>query len=284
MKKVKAVSIQPAVTAPAFSRTVLDDAPIAAFHFLRAASLENILRELKKVGYTQEDHTEGWTLFYRTGGYRLTDAAKAPNESIEAIREIEAWMGPNLTRARAVLQRRFADAYDFVFGGLEIGNKQEAMITVSTFLARLDDLESSAERKASRKSDHAALEALASRGITADVRRHMAALIVKSQKQPELTASEAPSSAAERDAALANLYLWVREWRETARTVIKNRSMLIQLGIGKRRAKNGAATPTPVVVTPVATPEPPAAVAVPQLPAASESGVNVVDKAALKVA
>src|SRR5690348_11597828 len=136
MKKVNAVSIQPAV-APAFSRTVLDDAPIVAFHFLRAASTESILAELKKVGYTQDDHTEGWTLFFRTGGYRLSAVTKAPNESIEAIKEIEAWMGPNLTRARAVLQRRFADAYDFVFEGLEIGNKQEALITVSTFLARL---------------------------------------------------------------------------------------------------------------------------------------------------
>ncbi|MGH7286076.1 MAG: hypothetical protein ACRELY_31530 [Polyangiaceae bacterium] len=117
------------------------------------------------------------------------------------------------------------------------------------------------------------------------MRKHIASLLAKSQKQPALSPSEAPTTATERDVALTNLYLWLREWRETARTAIKNRSQLIQLGIAKRRANKAATTPapSPVVVTPVATPEPPPAVAVPQLPAASASS-DVVDKAAMKVA
>jgi hypothetical protein len=54
-----------------------------------------------------------------------------------------------------------------------------------------------------------------------------------------------------RTAAITELYVWLRDWRETARAVIKNRAQLISLGIGKQHSKKNAPAPSPVTITPV---------------------------------
>ncbi|MGH7281072.1 MAG: hypothetical protein ACRELY_06080, partial [Polyangiaceae bacterium] len=84
----------------------------------------------------------------------------------------------------------------------------------------------------------------------------MKSLLKTAQASTPVTPIVAPVD--DRTAAVTELYGWLRDWRKTARAVIKNRSQLISLGIGKRHSKKSAATPapSPVTITPVASPSP----------------------------
>ena len=76
---------------------------------------------------------------------------------------------------------------------------------------------------------------------------HLASLLEVAQTQPVVTPVEVKDDG--RTAAITDLYVWLRDWRETARAVIKNRAQLISLGIGKRHAKKTAAATPPSPVT-----------------------------------
>lgn len=185
------------------------------------------------------------------------------NVATKAIADIKAWNAQGFRRARAVLDRKFPDVSSFVFADID-GSSNGPVYELATFLDRIQDLESSPDRKATRKQDHAALEALASRGINEVMFKELRSMLASAQVQA--TALEA-APADDRTTAITELYLWLRDWRETARAVIKNKSQLRMLGIGGKRAKKAAPQPTPVVTQPpvVIGPAQPAA---PQLPAA----------------
>ena len=71
------------------------------------------------------------------------------------------------------------DAY--VFGGLKVQEGAGTVLSVGTFLDRLDALESGAERPSTREADAAAL---APRGITPEERARLQGLPVKAQSPP----------------------------------------------------------------------------------------------------
>jgi phosphatidylinositol phospholipase C delta len=66
--------------------------------------------------------------------------------------EIDAWDEPNYAVIRAVLENHHPEVVDFLFDNLTPKQGPEAVVGVSTFLDRLDALESSPERKATRKA------------------------------------------------------------------------------------------------------------------------------------
>ena len=80
-------------------------------------------------------------------------------------------------RAHAVLRRFHPEQDAFVFGNLVTASGIAAVPVVATFLDRLDALESSPERKSTRKADHDALDLLAQRGLTKEQRKDMRHLV-----------------------------------------------------------------------------------------------------------
>jgi hypothetical protein len=58
--------------------------------------------------------------------------------------------------------------------------------------------------------------------------------------------------------ALIDVYAWVQDWTDSARSVITRRDHLIRLGIGKRRSRAVAPVVDP---TPLPSPTPPPVVA-----------------------
>ena len=221
-----------------------------AFRFLNAMNTPAILVAMQSVGYSAEEHAEGWKLFLSVSHEPTVAKPAAPvNVSAQAISEIESWNGQGFRRARAVLDRKFPEVSAFIFADID-GSVNGPVYDLATFLDRCKDLESGADRKGSRKSDHAALAALASRGIGKAELTHLASLVEDARVQPE--PAPAPVDNGARTAAITELYLWLRDWRETARAVIKNRTHLRMLGIGgKKGKKNAAPVPSPVTVTPV---------------------------------
>ena len=86
---------------------------------------------------------------------------------------------------------------EFVLKGLAPAKGIAAVLSVSDLLDRLDALETSPERKATRKTDRAALDTLAKRGIDAKERARLRALVVASkvfrdQVPVDATAAKAP--------------------------------------------------------------------------------------------
>lgn len=248
-----------------------------AFTFLSAVSNVPAVREkLAARGYTAAVHQQGWALVDEVSG-RVSVAPAAPVERDEkvdeALDEVDAWDETNLAVARAALQHRFTVQYDYLFANnLQAVRGRGAVLAVMTFLRRLDDLEKSPARAATRAQDHAALELLAQRGITAKERAHMATLVARVQQgvaaaAPVAQTDDAQASKRKGKAAevttpptsttptrlkKVELYVWFSEWSGVARAVIKQRKLLIRLGLASpRRSKADD------VVTPAPTPSAP---------------------------
>ena len=236
-------------------------------------------------GYTSADSEEAWALLKAAGQSKPVVRSTPP--AVAALAELETWRSVYVPRAQAMLQRLHPAQEAFVFEGLSTGAGTQAVVDLSLFLDRLNALESSPERKSTRKADHAALATLGRRGITVQDRKRMRHLIHMIEN-PQLDApmpAPPPDTQDERTRALVALHAWVADWSETARGIFKRRDQLIRLGIGKRQKRKSApitavpATPTAPPVITLPTPTPVAVVELPtdshaMLPASQKNGAS----------
>lgn len=247
----------------------LDQIPGKVVTFLHAVGTDaDIRQQMVEVGFNESARMRGWNLALTVAGYRhaiVPPPASVDEMTRDAVKQLDAWDGPGFRRVHACLAHLFPEQDQFVFDGLAPQQHGQSVVAVGTLLDRLDQLESSPDRKATRKQDHAALAALAGRGIDKAERDRLAALVkvVTEQKDP---AMPAPAVDQERQQALQELAAWYADWSETARAVITQRSRLERLGLlHPRRAQpadNTAPTdptapapepaPAPVTTTPAA--------------------------------
>lgn len=230
------------------SRQVLDETPGRALKFLSALSTNDTVRALlEQRGYGHDDHQEGWRFLLAVTGYKRPEAAGVFVPAIntaarDAITELDAWDEPNFRIIRAALERRHPEQAAFVFAdSLSAAQGAAAVLSVATLLDRLDALERSDDRKKTRKADHAALDTLSKRGVTAAERKRLRALVDVARnvdRKPEPTPPPAPAPAADEPAEdqRIKLYQWFREWSEVARGTVRRKDYLILLGLAKRKA------------------------------------------------
>jgi hypothetical protein len=229
------------------SDTVLDETPARALKFMSAVSTNPTVRAiLERRGYTDAYHEKGWELLLKASGYKRAAPPAAPSrpEAAAAIAELDKWDEPHFRIARAALAE-FPEQRDFLFTDLEPQTGAGAVVSVTTFLDRLDQLEKDKNRKATRKTDLAALAKLSERGISEAERARLRGLLKVSMASPEPSAAAAkaskqpkPDAANDAEPRKAKLALWTfySEWSEIARADIKRRDHLIQLGLAKRKA------------------------------------------------
>lgn len=235
---------------PTPSATALSGIDRRAIQLLKGINTSPLARAtLFANGMTQHDVDEGFKLLHNLVGFEpVPIAPRADNPAADALRAIDAWDEPSFAKASAALERRFPAQWEFVFGdGLAPATGTASVLSVIKFLDRLDALESSPNRKATRKEDRAALNLLASRGIDDAARAEMRKLLKTAQRAPEVPLSDAHAIelAATREEDALALYRWYREWSTTAHAVIKRRDQLIALGLAKRkdRKKNAPSVP-----------------------------------------
>ncbi|WP_129351142.1 hypothetical protein [Sorangium cellulosum] len=161
------------------SRQVLAEVPGRALRFLSAAGKSRQIRALlRERGYTDEEHRDGWDRLHRASGFGIGEPDEVEDAEVgRAITELDAWDEPYVRLIRAALQRRHPAQEKFVFDNLAPQVGAAAVVSVKTLLDRLDALEKSPARKATRKEDHAALETLAKRGITKQERSRLRQLV-----------------------------------------------------------------------------------------------------------
>ena len=234
------------------TRSTRDGVPARTLTFLiRVNASIEARAALMDRGYTQAEHEHAWTLLAKLG--QLPASAPIVDKAVQAaVAELNAWDEPNFSLIEAILLRSYPDQAAFVFQDLApspIG--AEAVLAISTLLDRLDALESSKERKATRAVDKQAIERLAARGYTQGERARLRALVTTAQTVTAVT----PLSTTDSDAIKVELYGFLTEWTTQAKTSIKRRDILIRMGIGKRK-RRAAAPPAPPPVRPPPAPPP----------------------------
>ena len=199
-------------------------------------------------GYTQADHDLGWRLLFAVLGYRAQDAGELePIRSSAADRataELDAWDGPNFTRARAALQHEYPEQGEYIFSGLRAAQGNAAIGAVRTFLERATTLRDGrdAQRTSTRREDREAVELLAKRCIlNADIERHLRELltVATGQGEPVEQPEVDPDSDDEYQHDAIAFHAWLRDWRAQARAVITKPLYLYLLGLSTPSSSDG---------------------------------------------
>jgi hypothetical protein len=221
--------------------------PTRALQLLSAvATVPAIGAAMATRGYSKTEHDEGWQLLQDASGRARPLQPPSTDKRVRAaMDEIDAWDEDGFAIAEASLSRHYPAQAAFVLADLHASRGAGAVLGVKTFLDRLDALDHDPEREATREKDHGALRLLAERGITAEERRRLAALV-------EIATSVAPVDAHAQRAeehsrqelheALVRLRAWYDEWSAVGRRVVKRRDHLIRMGLAQRKTKD---TPEP---------------------------------------
>ncbi len=189
--------------------------------FLRGLSEPRVAAALLPFGFSQADWDEGWELLRSATGSRLSvPSASPPDPSV--LERLDAWENQWFPVIGASLRRRHPAVYEQLFLNLSQAEGLEVTVTVSTLLSRLSELDRAPEGAA-------ALALLQKRGFGAAQRNEAAELLDQfGEITPESPTVE--QSAQEREAAEAALWDWYLEWSTIARSVVKGRRQLRQLG------------------------------------------------------
>lgn len=231
------------------SDDTLDLVGARGFKFLSAlGELRDVRALLEARGYTPAVHKRGWELIDALSG-RASLVPPAPSLDANAvkahIRAVEAWAEVNIPILEVSLLDHTAQRDYLLPQRLRDRNGREDRVqTVSTLMTRIARLDDDPARKATRRDDDAALEILTARGIDAAAcEKVRASLAVIHQGVRDEQPSAAPSTSRAHKLAL---YRWLTEWTTITRTLVKNRSQLIRMGLAKpSRAKRPGVAKAP---------------------------------------
>ena len=196
-----------------------------------------IRNTMESVGYDGEEQRRGWQLVGRVRGTRKVRLVNDHDEKVQAaIVEIDAVDEQIFRRSHAAMGRLHPAQDAYVFADLSASRDPDSLVGMATFLDRLDELESSPEREATRSEDQAAIATLARRGIDAEYGQQLREIIAIGQSA-EFPVELEPEAAVEgeRMEALRELRAWYEDWAETARSVVSRRDHLILMGLAHRR-------------------------------------------------
>jgi hypothetical protein len=211
---------------PEVSRATLEATVGKASQFLFAVGRgPTILNALRKVGYTQKLHQEGWALV-NAASRKDIDESATDRRVDDALQLLDDWDESGIAITRAALTQ-FPEIRDRVLQGIQPIAGPGAALNVEAMLSRLEDEKDSARGKA-------ALKRLAESGIDAAAREELGRLVAIAKGSKSF--DKAIATEEEDDRALLALRDWYYEWSEIARQVVKRREHLIRLGLAERRA------------------------------------------------
>jgi hypothetical protein len=232
------------MTTVTVKRQTLEATPRKVLVFLCAIGTNRSIRAaMEGMGYSRAENARGWALLLRVSGYEAPagDEPLSDVEVLQAQDEIEAWAALKIELTDVTLKHRYPDQHAFVFDGLKREKGAETLLTVNTFLLRLDALEKGVGREETRAADLAALATLAQRGLTAEDRANMRKALSRARgftpSEGEDTLTNAAADTRERD--LYELRAFYEEWTGVARLALTRRDHLIRCGLAKRRVSVG---------------------------------------------
>ncbi|MBI2374200.1 MAG: hypothetical protein HYV07_09385 [Deltaproteobacteria bacterium] len=224
----------------------------ARAHKLLSAIASNfdIAQALAPVGFDEEEADRGWALVDAVAGRTKVRRSSSENKAAQGAKaELDLWDEPNFEIIAAVLEQEFPDQAAFLFaGGLAPAAGWAAVQSVKTMLDRLDALESSPDREATREKDKEAIAKLAKRGYPASERERLATLVETARAggadtRPGPTAEDVVGAERQAREARVRLWRWFNEWSRIAKKRITRRDYLIRMGLAQRRPSPASGEP-----------------------------------------
>jgi hypothetical protein len=181
-----------------------------------------IMRALQPYGFDQATLDEGWNLLRQTSAARLDAASAAPPTRAE-VQRLDAWENRWFPIAAAVLEHHHPEVKDRVFHNLRQTRRNQVVLSVTTFLDRVDRL--------ARGDGSAALATLARHGLTRAVLDEARSLLGHVMRPPFPESADAGADSEPVAASAAGaMWSYYRLWSAIARSAISDRRLLRQLG------------------------------------------------------
>jgi len=224
--------------------------------FLVSVQSRAFVHRARREGYTAVEHRQGWSLWMLGAGadrpldhWYAEDAFENPlhsHEQLRLLQEIDAFENTWFPRTRAVIRRIVPRDTRDEFAAVFFKNLEQQPLgpnvvgSVSTFLSRLDDLETTALPHA--KKVRSTLE---TRGLTPAKIKTVRGLLEQmtllevEAAPPKSRAGNILDSNAAQFEALSNLRDWFNDWATALRSIF-NISEQIQLGLTQAKRASTA--------------------------------------------
>lgn len=194
-------------------------------------------------GFTEKDLDEGWSLLRALTKNRLSSVTAAPPDPSILVR-LDDWENMWFPIAEASLEYNFPAAYAWMFNNLHQTDGMDVLVSVGTFIERFNKLASKKDVKDAAAAHQRLVDRGFSKAIVNDAQALLdaAGTISKDPPPPDITPED-------QQAAEDALWHWYLEWSQIARTVIKNRRLLRDLGFLQPDGSPAAEPPAPPATT-----------------------------------
>jgi hypothetical protein len=200
--------------------------------FLLALRNPRIAAVLVQYHFTQEDLDEGWNLLRNVTRTSLDVLPEDAPIDPDALRSLDEWENKWFAIAQATLKRRAPKVHDWVFRNLVQTEGVAVIVSVGTFVERLEQMDKAEKDGGLGAAGKEAKKLLKARGITQETIGAAKALLKKLGQVdgplPDLEKGATDEATFEEGEKA--LWGWYLEWSKIARTAIKQRSLLRQLG------------------------------------------------------
>lgn len=193
--------------------------------FLMGLGNREIARALQRYGFDQAALDEGWTLLRQTATVQLD----APPRQLtrEDVERLDAWENLWFPIAGAVLQHHHREVHAAVFHKLRQTCGNEVVLSVGTFVTRIDELAGSGNGEA--------LATLARHGLTEEVLAEARDLLAGVMQPPPVEPRGAEDEPAAALAAQEAMWAYYLLWSAIARSTISDRRLLRKLGFLRKQ-------------------------------------------------
>jgi antitoxin component HigA of HigAB toxin-antitoxin module len=204
--------------------------------FMRGLLRPGVAHALAAYGFTQADWDEGWRLLQTSVGEWMARPQPMKRADPTIVQQLDAWENHWFPIAQATLRRRKPAVADQLFLNLAQTSGVGVIITVSTFVRRVRQLETDGP------DGQEALALLRARGLTDDVLADAEALLKRfgDLKLNAVVIPEPEAAVARREQAEKALWSWYREWSTIARNAVTDGNLLRGLGFGTTGGDPGA--------------------------------------------
>lgn len=209
------------------AKTSTGDKAGRVLRLLLNVRLPRIARALAAHGFGEAQIQEGWRLLHELSTVPLEPARLGTTNP--GLAELDAWENRWFPIAGVALARHVPAVHARLFGNLAQTRGNAVALSVDTFVARYDELVASAT--APGLEAHTAKELLDERGLTREVVDEARALLASLRRRASASLAPQDPAGAKRAAATAALWSWYIEWSAIARIAIRERVLLVQLGL-----------------------------------------------------
>lgn len=223
----------------AHARATLEATPVRAVTMLRGIGRSLVIRAtLLKLGFTSADRRRRLVAAPRLLWARRRQRRRGqPDRGRRRHCRVDAWDERGFALVQASITHRHPPQASFLMANLAATEGPDAVLGIARLLDRLGALEHDPLREETREDGHAALDVLAKRGLGADERARLRALVAKVEQATGHGAENTRTVEGEEIARLTRLRAWYDEWAELCRAVLRRPEHLERVGLAGRRAE-----------------------------------------------